>query len=128
MMTGRWLFLTVLCWLLTGMSTSAWAATNHSALLAAFCATDGNKAAALEQFVEAGVSDETQDQAWARLIVDAIRNSALVCNSSRLVTIQGTPPLDAATLKTAANSNPGDSPYVPSIVMMRKLMVASAEI
>jgi len=128
MMTGRWLFLTVLCWLLTGMSTSAWAATNHSALLAAFCATDGNKATALEQFVEAGVSDETQDQAWARLIVDAIRNSALVCNSSGLVTIQGTPPLDAATLKTAANSNPGDSPYVPSIVMMRKLMVASAEI
>jgi urea transport system permease protein len=128
MTTGRWLFLTVLCWLLTGMSTGAWAATNHSALLAAFCATDGNKAAALEQFVEAGVSDDAQDQAWARQIVDAIRNSALVCNSSSLVTIQGTPPLDAATLKTATNRNPGDSPYVPSIVMMRKLMVASAEI
>jgi urea transport system permease protein len=128
MMTGRWLFLTMLCWLLTGMSTGAWAATNHSALLAAFCATDGNKAAALEQFVEAGVSDDAQDQAWARQIVDAIRNSALVCNSSGLVTIQGTPPLDAATLKTAANRNPGDLPYVPSIVMMRKLMVASAEI
>jgi urea transport system permease protein len=129
-MKGRWLFLWVLCAFIASMaaSTGARAAADHSALLAAFCATDGNKSAALEQFVEAGVSGDAQDRAWARQIVDAIRNGALVCNSNGGATIQAATPLDAATLKAAARPGAADSPYVPSIVMMRKLVVASAEI
>jgi urea transport system permease protein len=130
MMKGRWLFLAVLCLSMMGMSTLAQAATNHSTLLAGFCASDGNKSAALEQFVEAGVSDDAQDRAWARQVVDAIRNGALVCSSTGQALIQGAQPLDAATLKAAAHNphDSADSPYVPSIVMMRKLVVASAEI
>jgi urea transport system permease protein len=128
MMKGRWLLLAVLCWLTAGMSTGAWAAANHSALLAAFCASDGNQSTALERFVEAGVSDEARDRAWARQIVDAIRNGALVCHASGGTTIQGKQPLDADTLKATSGQPSGDSPYVPSIVMMRKLVVASAEI
>jgi urea transport system permease protein len=130
MMKGRWLFLWMLCLFMTSMvvSTGARAAANHFALLAGFCATDGNKSAALEQFVEAGVSDDAQDRAWARQIVDAIRNGALACNSNGAATIQAAVPLDAATLKASANHSASDSPYVPSIVMMRKLVVASAEI
>ncbi|HYS68264.1 MAG TPA: urea ABC transporter permease subunit UrtB, partial [Paraburkholderia sp.] len=80
----------------------------------------------LEQLVETGVSDDTHERAWAHRVVDAIRNGALVCGADGQATLQGSPALDAATLQPSANA-PADSPYVPSIVMMRKLAVASAE-
>jgi urea transport system permease protein len=103
------------------------AATNRAAVLASFCATDGDKAAALAQLVEVGVSADAPEHAWARRIVDAIRSGALVCGADGQATIQGSPALDAASLQPATGAA-ADSPYVPSIVMMRKLVVASAEI
>jgi urea transport system permease protein len=128
MMKGRWLLQAVLCWLVAGTSAGAWASASHTALLAAFCASDSNKSVALERIVDAGVSDTARDQAWARQIVDAIRNSALVCDTGGGATIKGAQPLDADTLKAVASPAASDSPYVPSIVMMRKLAVASAEL
>jgi urea transport system permease protein len=103
----------------------------RAAVLKAFCAPDGDKAAALTQLVALGVSAvKPADRAWARQIVEAMRNGALSCTADARATIQGTPPLDALTLQPAADAtaNPADTPYVPGILMMRKLSVASAEI
>ncbi len=126
MKKGRRFLLALMCMVL--VSTGAHAATDRGALLTAFCATDGSKVSALGHFVEAGVSDDPQERAWARQIVDALHNGTLVCSTSGQASLQGTSPLDAATLKPSASSNAADLPYVPSIVMMRKLAVASAEI
>jgi urea transport system permease protein len=125
MINFRQIFLAIACLALV-WATTASAAPGRAAMLASFCATNGDKAAALEQFVETGVSDDTHERAWARQVVDAIRNGALVCGANAQATLQGNPALDAATLQPRASA-PADSPYVPSIVMMRKLAVASAE-
>jgi urea transport system permease protein len=103
------------------------APASRAAVLASFCAPDGDKAAALEQLVAVGVSADTREHAWSRQIVDAIRNGALVCSANDQATIQGSPVLDAANLQPSQRAG-ADLPYVPSIVMMRKLVVASAEI
>jgi len=125
MINFRQIFFAIACLALV-WATTASAAPGRAAMLASFCATNGDKAAALEQLVETGVSDDTHERAWARQVVDAIRNGALVCSADAQATLQGNPALDAATLQPRANA-PVDSPYVPSIVMMRKLAVASAE-
>jgi urea transport system permease protein len=125
MINFRQIFFAIACLALV-WATTASAAPGRAAMLTSFCATNGDKAAALEQLVETGVSDDTHERAWARQIVDAIRNGALVCGADGQATLQGNPALDATTLQPRANA-PADSPYVPSIVMMRKLAVASAE-
>jgi urea transport system permease protein len=125
MINFRQIFLAIACLALV-WATTASAAPGRAAMLTSFCAPNGDKAAALEQLVETGVSDDTHERAWARQVVDAIRNGALVCSADAQATLQGNPALDAATLQPRANV-PADSPYVPSIVMMRKLAVASAE-
>ncbi len=125
-MMGRRLIFAWFC--LMSISVGAYATTDRNALLSAFCAPDGSKTVALEHFVEAGVADDAADRAWAHQVVDATRNGALICGTNGHASIQGTPALDAATLKPSADVNPADSPYVPSIVMMRRLAVASAEI
>jgi urea transport system permease protein len=125
MINFRQLFYAIACLALV-WATAASAAPGRAAMLTSFCATNGDQAAALGQLVENGVSDDEHERAWARRIVDAIRNGALVCGADGQVTLQGHPALDAATLQPSANAS-ADSPYVPSIVMMRKLAVASAE-
>lgn len=125
MINFRQIFCTIVCLALV-WSSAASAAPGRAAILASFCATNGDKAAALEQLVEAGVSDDAHERAWARQIVDAIRNGALACGADGQVTLQGHPALDGVTLQPRVNAST-DSPYVPSIVMMRKLAVASAE-
>jgi urea transport system permease protein len=129
MINFRQIFLTIAClalvWVTPARAAPA-AATSRAAVLASFCATDGDKAAALGQLVEVGVSNNAQDRAWAGRIVDAIRNGALVCGAEGHATIQGSPALDAVSLQPGGEATT-DAPYVPSIVMMRKLAVASAE-
>ncbi|WP_042303993.1 urea ABC transporter permease subunit UrtB [Paraburkholderia kururiensis] len=125
MINFRQIFCTTVCLALVWASAAS-AAPGRAAMLASFCATNGDKAAALEQLVEAGVSDDTHERAWARQIVDAIRNGALACGADGQVTLQGHPALDGVTLQPGASAST-DSPYVPSIVMMRKLAVAAAE-
>lgn len=125
MINFRQIFFAIACLALV-WATTASAAPSRAAMLAAFCTTNSDKAAALEQFVETGVSDDIRERAWARQIVDAIRNGTLVCGTDGQATLQGNPALDAATLQPRASA-PADSPYVASIVMMRKLAVASAE-
>jgi urea transport system permease protein len=129
MINFRQIFLTIAClalvWVTPARAAPA-AAANRAALLASFCAPDGDKAAALGQLVEVVVSPNAQDRAWAGRIVDAIRNGALVCGTNGHATLQGSPALDAVSLQPSGAAT-ADSPYVPSIVMMRKLAVASAE-
>jgi urea transport system permease protein len=125
MINFRQIFRAIACLALV-WATTANAAPGRAAMLTSFCATNGDKAAALEQLVETGVSDDTHEHAWARRIVDAIRNGTLACGADGQATLQGNPAFDAATLQPRANA-PAASPYVPSIVMMRRLAVASAE-
>jgi urea transport system permease protein len=129
MINFRQIFLTIAClalvWVTPARAAPA-AATSRAAVLASFCATDGDKAAALGQLVEVGVSNNAQDRMWAGRIVDAIRNGALVCGAEGHTAIQGSPALDALSLQPGGEATT-DAPYVPSIVMMRKLAVASAE-
>ncbi|HEY3599492.1 MAG TPA: urea ABC transporter permease subunit UrtB [Paraburkholderia sp.] len=105
----------------------------RASVLASLCAADGDKAAALTQLVGLGVSPDTQERAWARQIVDAMRNGALACSADAHATIQGSPVLDAASLQpvtdasATSSATTADTPYVPGIMMMRKLAVASAE-
>jgi urea transport system permease protein len=125
----RWYF-TIVCALslfALGTGAAAGAPAQRASLVASFCAQDSDKAAVLEQFVELGVSGDAQQRAWVRKLVDAMRNGSLLCDSGAQATIQGSPPLDAASLQPVP-VRAGNSPYVPSIVMMRKLAVASAEI
>lgn len=89
MINFRRIFCTIVCLALV-WSSAASAAPGRAAILASFCATNGDKAAALEQLVEAGVSDDAHERAWARQIVDAIRNGALACSADGQVTLQGT--------------------------------------
>ncbi|MGF6935457.1 urea transport system permease protein [Paraburkholderia sp. UCT70] len=129
MINFRQIFLAIACLALLGATSTRAApvpAPGRTAALASFCAADSDKAAALEQLVEVGVSADAHERAWARQIVDAIRNGALVCGAGTQATLQGSPALDAATLQPSTHAT-ADSPYVPSIVMMRKLAVASAE-
>lgn len=103
--------------------------TSRSSVLAAFCAPDSDKGAALARMVELGVSSDASERAWAAQIVDAMRNGALICGADGHATIQGNPSVDAVSLQPAAGSpSTADSPYVPGILMMRKLAVASAQI
>ena len=59
MINFRQIFLTIAClalvWVTPARAAPA-AATSRAAVLASFCATDGDKAAALGQLVEVGVS------------------------------------------------------------------------
>lgn len=131
MNTFRQILFTIAClalvWATSAQAAPAAAVTKRAAVLASFCANDGDRALALGQLVEVGVSADASERAWTRQIVDAIRNGALVCGADGQAAIQGSPALNAATLEPVAGAAAG-SPYVPSIVMMRKLVVASAEI
>lgn len=131
MINLRQIFLAIACLALVWSGAARAApqtplATSRAAVLASFCAADSDKAAALEQLVEAGVSTDVHERAWAAQIVAAIRNGALVCGADASVMIQGSPARDAASLQPISRTTT-DAPYVPSIVMMRKLAVASAE-
>jgi urea transport system permease protein len=129
MINFRQIFLAIAClavvWATSARAAPA-AAASRATALTSFCAADSDKAAALEQLVELGVSADAQEREWARQIVDAIRNGALVCGAGAQATIQGSPALDATSLQPSTHAT-ADAPYVPSIVMMRKLAVASAE-
>ena len=135
MVNFRQIFLAIACSALLwaahtqAATVSSAAATKRAMVLASFCAPDGDKAAALEQLVEVGISSDAQDRAWARQIVGAIRNGSLACSAHAHATLNGSPALDAIDLQPAAHAavDTSDVPYVPSIVMMRKLVVASAE-
>jgi urea transport system permease protein len=102
------------------------------AVVAAFCATDGDTAVALEKLVATGMSADADARGWARQMVQAMRNSGFACGANGQATIQGSQQgnqsLDAATLQVSGKAEDAAAPYVPSIVMMRKLAVASAEI
>ncbi|TCK34972.1 urea transport system permease protein [Paraburkholderia sp. BL8N3] len=134
MIHPRHFLLAIACFVLAsiGFAQIACAATaNRASAIVSFCASDGDKAAALAQIVALGVSADVPERAWSRRMIDAIRDGALVCTADGHALIQASPPLDASSLRPLGSSDTaasGASPYVPSIVMMRRLAVASAEI
>jgi len=109
----------------TVASAAPLASAERSSALQAFCAGGTGQRAATARIVEAGVAD---DRDWAGMIIDALRGGGFVCDGGggpRIVRDGAT--LDASTLSPVAGQ-PTDPPYVPSIVMMRVLAVASAEL
>ena len=93
----------------------------------AFCA-QGRHAEALRQLVEQGTRGQAAERHWAGTVLTAVRDGALTCgpNGQARIARAGVS-LDALTLRDAAAFE-GASPYVPTIVMMRRLAVALAEI
>jgi len=124
-----WLLAGHLAFAATPGDASAYA--SRTAVIAAFCDTDGDPAAALGKLVEAGVSADQGAREWATQVMGAIRNGAFACGTNGQAVILGNSlgnsPVDAVTLAAPASVPAGMSPYVPSIVMMRKLAVAAAE-
>lgn len=96
-------------------------------LIQTFCG-GGHHVEALGQLVDLGTRDDRSQRGWARQIVAAIRDGALTCgNQSDARIAQGARSLDAVTLKEASPLT-NATPYVPTIVMMRRLAVSMAEI
>jgi urea transport system permease protein len=108
-------------------SATALTPPERLAVLQDFCAGGGAERTAITRLVEAGVAD---DRDWSGQVIAALRGGSFVCNQSRTpLIVSGGAALDASTLKPAAQAPaPADAPYVPSIVMMRVLAVASAEL
>lgn len=95
------------------------------ALVQDFCAGGAAQRTAIDRLVTAGVSD---DRGWSAQVMAALRDGSFVCRQAGgpVITGSGTA-LDASTLRPVTEA-PADPPYVPSIVMMRVLAVASAEL
>lgn len=115
---------------LGGQDGIASAAEPQAALRAAavqdFC-TQGNQPDALAKLVGLGTQADAANRAWATTLVLAIRDGQLICDAhGGAVIAKKAGNLDAVTLAPAPAA-PSGSPYVPTIVMMRKLAVATAE-
>ncbi|PLZ03044.1 urea ABC transporter permease subunit UrtB [Burkholderia sp. WAC0059] len=118
----------LLCSLVPAPARAAPDASGHTAIVQAFCGTNGDPVAALSQVVAAGLSADAGERRWARDVVDALGNGGLGCTSDAraTLTVDGRQ-VDADTL-APSTAGASVSPYVPSIVMMRHLAVASAEL
>jgi urea transport system permease protein len=108
-------------------------AVDRAALLQALCSGAATQRSALGEIVAAGTAAlPSDDRAWALRVVAAMRSGSFVCRESAGTAILGgesgaSGSVDGATLAPLAEA-PADSPYVPSIVMMRALTVADAEL
>jgi len=95
------------------------------ALMQDFCAGGAAQRTAIDRLVSVGVAD---DHDWSARVMTALRNGGFVCRQSGSPVIIGSGvALDASTLQPVGEA-PAELPYVPSIVMMRALAVASAEL
>lgn len=118
--------LAMLCLLGTGMACAApLAPAERRAVLVGFCADPAAQRAAAARLVEAGVAG---DRDWSLRVLTSLRSAGLVCSDSLgpVLLSDGTA-IDAATLEPLANA-PAESPFVASIVMMRTLATASAQL
>ncbi|HUX25407.1 MAG TPA: urea ABC transporter permease subunit UrtB, partial [Burkholderiales bacterium] len=94
-------------------------------LMQNFCAGGAAQRTAIDRIVSVGVAD---DRDWSSQVMAALRNGGFVCRQSANPVIIGSgTALDASTLQPVSEA-PAELPYVPSIVMMRALAVASAEL
>ncbi len=126
MQRGWWLMAAVLCLLGTGIASAApLAPADSRALLEGFCAAPAQQRSAAARLVEAGVAGERE---WALKAIAALRGGGFICSEALgpLFVADGTA-LDASTLQPVAGP-PAESPFVPSIVMMRTLATASAQL
>ena len=103
------------------------AATARADVIRTFCAR-ARHADALQQLVALGTRGQASERDWARTVLTAVRDGALSCgpdSQARIARSGGS--VDAVTMRDAA-AFAATSPYVPTIVMMRRLAVALAEI
>lgn len=106
-------------------SAAASTTAERLTVLQAFCAGGAGQSAALNRIVDAGVAD---DRDWSGRIVAALRGGSFACGEGDAPQIvEHGAAVDAASLAALAQHAAG-TPYVPSIVMMRALAVASAEL
>ena len=105
---------------------AAWSAPAEArrALLDAVCGGSGQKAA-LAQLVQSAVGD---DREWALQVIAALRGGGFVCREGQAPVLKsGEAMRDAVTLQPWSGDL-AELPLVPSIVMMRQLTAASAQI
>jgi len=113
-------------WLLAALSAAAAPLTpaERRGVLDGFCADPAQQRIAATRLLEAGVAAERE---WAQRVLAALRGGAFVCSEALgpLLVVNGTA-TDATTLQPAVGT-PSESPFVPSIVMMRTLSTAAAQ-
>ena len=116
----------LLCLLGTGSACAApLAPAERRAVLEGFCADPAQQRTAAARLVEAGVAGERE---WSLQAITALRGGGFVCSATLgPLFVDGTAALDAGTLQPAAGT-PTESPFVPSIVMMRILTTAAAQL
>jgi len=122
----RWAWASVLiCIGMAVASAATLTSPERLAVMHDFCAGGAAQRTAITRLVKVGVSD---DRDWASQVIAALRSGSFVCSEIGDPVIVGSgTALDVSTLKSIAKA-PTDLPYVPSIVMMRALAVAAAEL
>jgi urea transport system permease protein len=129
----RWIGMQLPMWLLTGMCLfvhpgAQAQTTGRMEALTGMCAEGGDPAAALATIVHHGVTGDAAERTWADRIVAAIKGGAFICATPTApLIVDGDHQLDAATL-AEVHDKTSEPAYVPSMVMMRKLAIVSAEL
>ena len=120
-----WTWAAALLWAVSGAALAApLTPVERRLVLDEFCSGAETQPAAVARIVEAGVAD---DRAWSAQVIAALRSGSFVCRDAQAPIIAGQDPvLDASTLQPI-RGEVADAPFVPSIVMMRLLTVASAQ-
>lgn len=114
--------------LLMGMHLGAQAQTGRLEALSGMCADGGDPASALTSVVGHGSTGNVDERAWANRIVASIKGRAFICATPTAARIaDGEHQLDAITL-AEMQDRISAPPFVPSMVVMRKLVIAGAEL
>jgi urea transport system permease protein len=107
------------------------ASSGHAArddIVSGLCSGANGQRAAITRLVEVGVTGPADVRAWAERVVASVRAAALVCpEEGRPALLADDRAVDAASLESM-DTAPAGSPLVPSIVMMRQLAIAAAEL
>jgi urea transport system permease protein len=129
----RWIGMQLPMWLLTGICLfvhpgAQAQTTGRVEALTGMCTEGGDPAAALAAIVHHGVTGDAAERAWADRMVAAIKGGGFICATPTAPLIaDGEHQLDAATL-AEVHDKTSEPAYVPSMVMMRKLAIVSAEL
>jgi len=112
------------------MSASAQSVSieHRTVVLSGLCGDGATPGLVLTRLVTHALSNNEKEQVWVRRIITALKEGQLICNDSDQALINdGRSQLNAITLEAVLqkSSNP---PYVPSMVIMRKVAITSAEV
>ena len=102
--------------------------TSRLAAIAGLCGTPAEPTQVLTRIVERGTTGTAEERAWAVRLIGAIKSGGLICSTQgQTILVDGEQQLDAATLMPVTTRST-ELPFVPGMVVMRKLSVAASEL